>query len=65
MRKKQVRKMLTKKRVKNKIAKTGGIKCGLIWLILVLGLIVRLYKLNTPLADWHSWRQVDTASVAR
>jgi hypothetical protein len=38
------------------------------WLILpiiFLGFIVRLYKINTPLADWHSWRQVDTASVAR
>ncbi|MFC1653813.1 ArnT family glycosyltransferase [Patescibacteria group bacterium] len=35
-----------------------------IWAILLLGLLVRLYKINTPLADWHSWRQVDTASVA-
>lgn len=34
-------------------------------LIILLGLTVRLYKINTPLADWHSWRQVDTASVSR
>ena len=34
-------------------------------LILVLALFLRLYKLNYPLADWHSWRQVDTASVTR
>ena len=25
----------------------------------------RLYKINRPLADWHSWRQVDTTSVTR
>ena len=33
--------------------------------ILIIGLIFRLYKINTPLADLHSWRQADTASVAR
>ncbi len=34
-------------------------------LILFLGFLVRLYKVNAPLADWHSWRQADTAAVAR
>src|SRR3989344_4056 len=34
-------------------------------LILVFALSLRLYKINTPLADFHSWRQADTASVAR
>ena len=34
-------------------------------LILCIALGLRLYKINTPLADWHSWRQVDTAAVAR
>ncbi len=33
--------------------------------ILAVGLRVRLYKVDTPLADWHSWRQADTASVTR
>ncbi len=33
--------------------------------ILVVAFVFRLYKINTPLADFHSWRQVDTASVAR
>jgi len=33
--------------------------------ILFTALIFRLYKINTPLADLHSWRQVDTAAVAR
>jgi 4-amino-4-deoxy-L-arabinose transferase-like glycosyltransferase len=32
---------------------------------LTIGLLLRLYKLNIPLADLHSWRQADTASVAR
>src|SRR3989344_7261143 len=37
------------------------------WLaiILLIGLSVRLYKIDTALADWHSWRQADTAAVAR
>lgn len=34
-------------------------------LILVVAFAFRLYKINTPLADFHSWRQVDTAAVAR
>lgn len=34
-------------------------------LILTVGLFFRLYKINTPLADLHSWRQADTAAVAR
>ncbi len=33
--------------------------------ILFIALLFRLYKINTPLADLHSWRQVDTAAVAR
>jgi 4-amino-4-deoxy-L-arabinose transferase-like glycosyltransferase len=33
--------------------------------ILVIALILRLYKINLPLADHHSWRQADTAAVAR
>ena len=34
-------------------------------IILLMGLILRLYKIDGPIADWHSWRQADTASVAR
>lgn len=37
----------------------------LLSLILLLGLILRLYKINNPVADWHSFRQADTASVSR
>ncbi len=34
-------------------------------LIIVIGLIARLYKIDNAVADWHSWRQADTAAVAR
>jgi hypothetical protein len=33
--------------------------------IVIGSIAVRLYKINSPIADWHSWRQVDTAAVAR
>lgn len=34
-------------------------------MILIFGFLVRTYKINNPVADWHSWRQADTASVTR
>lgn len=34
-------------------------------LILILAFWLRLYKIDNPIADWHSWRQADTAAVAR
>jgi len=33
--------------------------------ILLVAFAVRLYKIDAPLADFHSWRQADTAAVAR
>ncbi len=33
--------------------------------ILLLAFVLRMYKFTSPLADWHSWRQADTAAVAR
>ncbi len=33
--------------------------------LVLLALALRLYRIDTPLADWHSWRQVDTAAVTR
>jgi len=41
------------------------IKLLLISLVLILALVVRLYKIDNPIADWHSFRQADTASVTR
>jgi len=37
----------------------------LLTFILIVSFLLRLYKINIPLADFHSWRQVDTAAVAR
>jgi hypothetical protein len=34
-------------------------------LLLLMAFVVRLYKIDNPIADWHSWRQADTASVSR
>lgn len=33
--------------------------------VLLIATSARLYKINRPIADWHSWRQADTAAVAR
>ncbi|MCX8008432.1 MAG: hypothetical protein N3A54_01875, partial [Patescibacteria group bacterium] len=30
-----------------------------------IGVVLRMYKIHHPIADWHSWRQADTAAVAR
>ena len=37
----------------------------LLILILLIGFIVRFYGFDNPIADWHSWRQSETASVSR
>ena len=34
-------------------------------LILLLAFLLRLYRINNPVADWHAFRQADTASVTR
>ncbi len=34
-------------------------------LLLIIGFLLRLYKIDSPIADWHSWRQADTAAVTR
>jgi hypothetical protein len=34
-------------------------------LILIVAMFLRSYKIHEFLGDWHSWRQADTASVAR
>lgn len=33
--------------------------------LILLGFVARLYKVDNPVADWHSWRQADTAAVSR
>lgn len=33
--------------------------------LLLCGFLVRLYRFDGPIADWHSWRQADTSAVSR
>ncbi|MBI4130840.1 glycosyltransferase family 39 protein [Candidatus Roizmanbacteria bacterium] len=33
--------------------------------VIVVAFLVRLYKIDNPVADWHSWRQADTSAVTR
>lgn len=37
----------------------------ILFFILTVAFVFRLYKINIPLADFYSWRQADTAAVAR
>ncbi|MEK7571702.1 MAG: hypothetical protein AAB553_05510 [Patescibacteria group bacterium] len=33
--------------------------------ILLLSFLLKLYRFDGPIADWHSWRQADTSAVSR
>lgn len=37
----------------------------LLIILLVLSISLRFWKLASPVADWHSWRQADTSAVTR
>lgn len=37
----------------------------LIKYVLLLAFLIRLYHIDFPVSGWHSWRQADTASIAR
>ncbi len=41
------------------------LKTFLLVALFTLGFIVRLYRFDSSIADWHSWRQADTSSVSR
>lgn len=34
-------------------------------LLLIFAFVLRMYKWDSPVADWHSWRQADTSAVSR
>lgn len=40
-------------------------KILILLVLFFLSFSLRLYRINNPLADWHSFRQADTASVTR
>jgi hypothetical protein len=48
-----------------KLVKQNYLEYFLVSVIIILSFILRLYKINNPIADWHAWRQVDTASVTK
>lgn len=52
-------------KIVERIKKSKNLGYFLLSIILTLGFVVRLYKINNPVADWHSWRQADTSSVSR
>jgi hypothetical protein len=41
------------------------IRIVLYGMIAIMAIGLRLYHIDAPVADWHSWRQADTAAVAR
>ncbi len=44
----------------------GKDKYTILLIVILVGCFVfRLYRVNGPIADWHSWRQADTSSVSR
>lgn len=43
----------------------SALKYTPLWFIIILAFVLRLYRIHYPLLDWHSFRQVDTASVTR
>jgi len=45
--------------------KKNNLKILILIFIFIITFIPRLYRLDNPVADWHSWRQADTAAVAR
>lgn len=66
MKKKQLEKIIDKfTRLMNRTVNTQAFTVLVLAVILLGGLGARLYKVNNPIADWHSWRQADTASVSR
>lgn len=36
-----------------------------VWLLVFIAFVLRLYRITNPIADWHAFRQADTASVTR
>ena len=41
------------------------IALSLLGLILLFGFLLRLYRFDNAIADWHSWRQSEVSSVSR
>ena len=53
------------KNLVSKINRIRHIEKYVLACLFALGFVARLYKIENPVADWHSFRQADTASVTR
>lgn len=42
-----------------------GIVLLVLFILFALSFLLRMYRIDNPVADWHSWRQADTAAVTR
>ena len=51
--------------MKGYLRKFVSVEKLLLLLLFALAFWLRTYRLHYPLADWHSWRQADTAAVSR
>lgn len=49
----------------NSLLEHKWIVAGVLIFLFALTFVPRLYKIDNPVADWHSWRQADTAAVTR
>lgn len=47
------------------MSKKSVLEYILLSVILILSFVLRTYKIDNPIGDWHSWRQADTSSVSR
>ncbi len=54
-----------KKKYKFKFFEDKRISSIVLIFTVLVGFLLRLYRINSPIADWHSFRQADTASVTR
>ncbi len=57
--------MLLQNVAKGKMSKTKASLFKIIVVLVLLTIFPRLYRFNNPVADWHAFRQADTASVTR
>ncbi|HRN70124.1 MAG TPA: glycosyltransferase family 39 protein [Candidatus Woesebacteria bacterium] len=49
----------------DEILEKRHIMLGILIFLFILSILPRLYRIDNPIADWHSWRQADTAAITR
>lgn len=49
----------------NRILERRWVLAIVLILLFAITVAPRLYRIDNPIADWHSWRQADTAAVTR